>query len=79
VFRVLSTQFALTVALGLLHGTVLLPVLLSIFGPKPFESAEEPKESIEVTKREVIDKTAHQESFGVDALDEFPEEEEIEA
>jgi hypothetical protein len=34
---------------------------------------------LEVTKREVIDRTAHQESFGVDALDEFPNEEEIEA
>lgn len=78
VFRVLSTQFALTVALGVLHGTVLLPVLLSIFGPSPFSSAEEPKE-VEVAKREVIDRTAHQESFGVNALDEFPDEEEIEA
>lgn len=42
VFMVLSKQFALTVGLGVLHGLVLLPVLLSIFGPKPFESAEEP-------------------------------------
>ena len=42
VFNVLSTQFALTVGLGLLHGLVALPVLLSILGPKPFSSAEEP-------------------------------------
>jgi len=40
VFRILSTQFALTVGLGLLHGLVLLPVLLSLLGPPPFASAE---------------------------------------
>lgn len=39
VFSVLSKQFALTVGLGVLHGLVLLPVLLSICGPKPFASA----------------------------------------
>lgn len=33
VFVVLSTQFALTVALGIIHGLFLLPVLLSLFGP----------------------------------------------
>jgi hypothetical protein len=41
VFRVLSTQFALTVGLGVLHGLVMLPVMLSVVGPKPFASAEE--------------------------------------
>ena len=40
VFKTLANQFALTVALGMMHGLVLLPVLLSIFGPKPFASAE---------------------------------------
>merc|ERR1712232_633728 len=40
VFSVLSKQFALTVCLGCLHGLVLLPVLLSLLGPDPFESAE---------------------------------------
>ena len=40
VFKTLAIQFALTVALGMMHGLVLLPVLLSIFGPKPFASAE---------------------------------------
>jgi Niemann-Pick C1 protein len=40
VFEVLSTQFALTVALGVSHGLILLPVLLSLFGPKPFAAAE---------------------------------------
>jgi len=40
VFAVLSRQFALTVALGITHGLILLPVLLSLFGPKPFSSAE---------------------------------------
>lgn len=39
VFSVLSKQFALTVGLGVLHGLVLLPVLLSLCGPKPFASA----------------------------------------
>uniref|UniRef100_A0A7S2WDA6 Membrane transport protein MMPL domain-containing protein n=1 Tax=Eucampia antarctica TaxID=49252 RepID=A0A7S2WDA6_9STRA len=46
VFQTLSVQFALTVALGVSHGLILLPVLLSIFGPKPFQSAmqsEKPK------------------------------------
>lgn len=40
VFEVLSTQFALTVALGVSHGLILLPVLLSLFGPKAFAGAE---------------------------------------
>ena len=40
VFRTLAIQFALTVGLGILHGLILLPVLLSLFGPKPFASAE---------------------------------------
>ena len=40
VFKTLAIQFALTVALGMMHGLVLLPVLLSLFGPKPFASAE---------------------------------------
>ena len=42
VFKTLATQFALTVGLGVLHGLVLLPVMLSIFGPKPYASAEPP-------------------------------------
>ena len=80
VFRVLSTQFALTVGLGVLHGIVLLPVLLSFLGPRPFSSAEEPKsKEPELVKREVMDKTAHAESFGVDALEEFEDAEEYEA
>jgi len=41
VFKTLSVQFALTVGLGVSHGLILLPVLLSIFGPKPFKSAIE--------------------------------------
>lgn len=54
VFRTLSTQFALTVGLGVIHGLILLPVLLSILGPKPFASAEPPHvaaESVEMPKR----------------------------
>jgi len=52
VFKTLSTQFALTVCLGVVHGLVLLPVILSLIGPKPFASAEPPRkaESIEMTK-----------------------------
>lgn len=41
VFVTLSIQFALTVGLGVTHGLVLLPVLLSLLGPKAFSSAEE--------------------------------------
>lgn len=45
VFETLSRQFCVTVVLGVLHGLVLLPVLLSLFGPKPFASAENPDDS----------------------------------
>merc|ERR1712157_203697 len=55
VFRILSTQFALTVGLGLLHGLVLLPVLLSILGPPPFASAEKPQFDDE----KIVDKTTN--------------------
>jgi len=41
VFVTLSRQFALTVALGISHGLILLPVLLSLLGPKAFESAHD--------------------------------------
>ena len=47
VFATLATQFALTVVLGLAHGLILLPVMLSICGPRPFSSAERP---VEVSK-----------------------------
>ena len=47
VFKTLAIQFALTVALGMMHGLVLLPVLLSLFGPKPFASAEPIKDGID--------------------------------
>jgi len=50
VFRTLATQFALTVVLGVAHGLVLLPVLLSLFGPKPYSSAEFAK--VAITKPE---------------------------
>merc|ERR1712232_473226 len=40
VFEVLSLQFALTVVLGVSHGLILLPVMLSLFGPKAFSAAE---------------------------------------
>lgn len=41
VFQTLSIQFALTVILGVAHGLILLPVMLSLVGPKAFSSAEE--------------------------------------
>jgi len=43
VFSILSKQFALTVGLGVLHGLVLLPVLLSLLGPKAFDAADKGK------------------------------------
>lgn len=51
VFVTLSKQFALTVGLGVIHGLVLLPVLLSIFGPKAFDSAEMPHGVSKVDKK----------------------------
>jgi len=50
VFAILSQQFALTVALGVLHGLVLLPVLLSLLGPKAFSSADLPVGTSKVDK-----------------------------
>mmetsp|Transcript_23026 Transcript_23026/g.28229 ORF Transcript_23026/g.28229 Transcript_23026/m.28229 type:complete len:930 (+) Transcript_23026:82-2871(+) len=51
VFKILSTQFALTVALGVIHGLILLPVMLSLVGSKAYSSSTE-KDSIivEVTE-----------------------------
>ena len=40
VFRVLFQQFFLTVVLGLGHGMILLPVLLSLFGPPCYAAVE---------------------------------------
>lgn len=77
VFKTLSTQFALTVGLGVVHGLVLLPVLLSLVGPHPFSSAEELKE-VEPEATKVIDKTEHAESFGADALQKDEDGEDVE-
>ena len=52
VFVVLSRQFCLTVVLGLAHGLILLPVMLSICGPKPFSSAEDIDGDIDTSKKE---------------------------
>ena len=41
VFKVLAIMFALTVALGAIHGLVALPVMLSVFGPAAFETNED--------------------------------------
>lgn len=40
VFQALAIQFVLTVTLGIAHGLILLPVLLSLLGPNPLSSAE---------------------------------------
>lgn len=62
VFRTLSIQFALTVSLGVLHGLILLPVLLALFGPKPFASAE-PIESVdEGAKHKSVEEGEEEES-----------------
>merc|ERR1712222_14809 len=53
VFVVLSTQFALTVALGVIHGLVLLPVMLSVVGPKA-HGAEKPLETKKMDVEEEI-------------------------
>lgn len=70
VFEVLSRQFALTVILGVLHGLVLLPVMLSTIGPKAYSTAksldDEDDDSIEKPGQEndELGVTAHK-----DALD----------
>jgi Niemann-Pick C1 protein len=52
VFEVLSQQFALTVGLGIIHGLVLLPVLLSIFGPAPFTRVSTEAEEVVTDKKD---------------------------
>lgn len=57
VFKTLATQFALTVGLGVIHGLILLPVLLSVFGPGPFASAEPlHKQEVELSKGDVTNR-----------------------
>ncbi|KAL7532461.1 hypothetical protein ACHAXR_004644 [Thalassiosira sp. AJA248-18] len=83
VFKTLSTQFALTVGLGVIHGLVLLPVLLSIFGPPAFASAEPPHKaagSIEMAKSNAPAETIHPEAAAGDNFEEnpsAPEEKEV--
>ncbi len=64
VFKTLAIQFALTVSLGVIHGLVLLPVLLSLFGPQPFASADAPRVT-EISTAKKTPETEHAESFGV--------------
>jgi len=73
VFETLSRQFVLTVVCGVLHGLVLLPVLLSLVGSKPFSSAELPESEDEKTNK--LGVTAHQDSDGVDGSSESEEAE----
>lgn len=87
VFEILSKQFGLTVGLGVLHGLVLLPVLLSILGPSPFASAEpieyagSNKESTEHqgnsnTKESTVDSVVKSITEPVQAVKAKPSEEE---
>eukprot|EP00584_Thalassiosira_punctigera_P001858 CAMPEP_0172542600 /NCGR_PEP_ID=MMETSP1067-20121228/13171_1 /TAXON_ID=265564 ORGANISM="Thalassiosira punctigera, Strain Tpunct2005C2" /NCGR_SAMPLE_ID=MMETSP1067 /ASSEMBLY_ACC=CAM_ASM_000444 /LENGTH=960 /DNA_ID=CAMNT_0013328873 /DNA_START=367 /DNA_END=3248 /DNA_ORIENTATION=+ len=72
VFKTLAIQFALTVALGVIHGLILLPVLLSIFGPKPYASAEDPHEMevVEIVKTAAPEETIHPErEYSSESLD----------
>eukprot|EP00571_Detonula_confervacea_P011903 CAMPEP_0172304244 /NCGR_PEP_ID=MMETSP1058-20130122/5671_1 /TAXON_ID=83371 /ORGANISM="Detonula confervacea, Strain CCMP 353" /LENGTH=1046 /DNA_ID=CAMNT_0013015385 /DNA_START=38 /DNA_END=3178 /DNA_ORIENTATION=- len=76
VFKTLAIQFALTVGLGVIHGLVLLPVLLSLFGPEPFASAEPPHkaESIEMAKNNAPEESSDPEVAAKDsAKDSFEE------
>jgi len=60
VFEVLSRQFALTVTLGIVHGLILLPVLLSLLGPAPYASASpDHGDEASVKKDEGIAQTNH--------------------
>lgn len=84
VFKTLAIQFALTVALGMMHGLVLLPVLLSLFGPKPFASAEPiKKDGIDKVgtsmKQEDSASTGSDEDSSIVWEEEHEEEEEEEA
>mmetsp|Transcript_23737 Transcript_23737/g.67064 ORF Transcript_23737/g.67064 Transcript_23737/m.67064 type:complete len:923 (-) Transcript_23737:74-2842(-) len=66
VFVTLSRQFALTVILGVSHGLILLPVLLAVFGPKPFNSANEQEQEdnkeVEEGSDDKAGKTSHNEN-----------------
>merc|ERR1712038_279135 len=65
VFVTLSIQFALTVGLGVTHGLILLPVLLSLLGPNPFSSAEsldEDNEDIASENAKEVDDTGSSEA-----------------
>ena len=77
VFKTLAIQFALTVALGMMHGLVLLPVLLSIFGPKPFASAE-PIKKDGIKQDEDSARTGSDEDSSIVWEEEHEEEEEEE-
>jgi predicted RND superfamily exporter protein len=50
VFRVLFQTFFLTVILGLGHGLILLPALLAIFGPEPYQGSTTAVEDITASK-----------------------------
>ncbi len=64
VIKTLTIQFVLTVSIGFIQGLVLLPVLLSLFEPQPFASAEA-IHLIEVQMAKRAPETEHTESFGV--------------
>lgn len=65
VFRTLAIQFALTVSLGVCHGLILLPVLLALFGPKPFASAEPIKSADEGVEEKSVEDGAEEKDESV--------------
>lgn len=59
VFKVFFTCFSLTIGLGLFHGLIFLPVLLSLVGPpayqeRPEEGSEVPSPGVKVREVELV-------------------------
>jgi len=65
-WKTLAIQFIVTIMLGLMHGLLLLPVLLSLFGPEPFASAETIKVSNVLQKETGVANHAEAESSSTD-------------
>jgi len=68
VFYVLSRQLCLTVILGLAHGLVLLPIMLSLVGPRPFGAATSPvyEEEIIATEYNINSRNGSEETSIMD-------------
>jgi predicted RND superfamily exporter protein len=55
VFRVLFQTFFLTVVLGLAHGLILLPVMLSLIGPAPYDNSPPEDKTLPVVMAKPVD------------------------